>query len=101
MLRHAGFGPKGFASVVYAILVLQAGAPEAEKIFQLAALVIAVSITLHSSSDVLAARWLNRPQRGPRFSEFSGRAPARASVRQSWGHVCRVGSVLRPRARQT
>ena len=60
----AWFGPKGFASVVYAILVLQAGAPKAEKIFQLAALVIAVSITLHSSSDVLAARWLNRPPAG-------------------------------------
>jgi len=70
-LVAAWFGPKGFASVVYAILVLQAGAPEADKIFRLAALVIAVSITLHSSSDVLAARWLKGPRPVPQSSSQS------------------------------
>ncbi len=65
----AWFGPKGFASVVYAILVLQSGAPDGLRIFQLAALVIGASIVLHSSSDVLAARWLQRPQRSPEIEQ--------------------------------
>ena len=69
-LVAAWFGPKGFASVVYAILVLQAGAPQGDKIFHLAALVIAVSITVHSSSDVLAARWLKRNQPEPLSSRY-------------------------------
>jgi sodium/hydrogen antiporter len=54
----AWFGPKGFASVLYAMLVLQAGVPSADHLFRLAAVVITASIILHSSTDVLAARWL-------------------------------------------
>ncbi len=52
------FGPKGFASVIYAIIVLRSGVPHADDMFYLIALVVLVSIILHSSSDVVIARWL-------------------------------------------
>ncbi|MEJ8838823.1 cation:proton antiporter domain-containing protein [Ramlibacter sp. AN1133] len=54
------FGPKGFASVVYAFLVLRTGVAGAESVFALAAVVVAVSIVVHSSSDVPVARWLGK-----------------------------------------
>lgn len=52
----AWFGPKGFASVVYGLLVLEAGTARSDEIFHLVALVVAASILAHSSSDVLIAR---------------------------------------------
>ena len=51
------FGPKGFASVVYGLLLFQRSVPHAERLFRLVALVIAGSIVAHSSSDTLLARW--------------------------------------------
>lgn len=50
------FGPKGFASVVYGLIVLESGIAEADQIFHLVALTIVVSIVLHSSTDVVVAR---------------------------------------------
>ncbi|MBQ0878258.1 MULTISPECIES: cation:proton antiporter [Streptomyces] len=52
----AWFGPKGFASVVYGLLVLQAGIPQGEEAFTLIAVTIAFSIVAHSSTDVPIAR---------------------------------------------
>ncbi len=54
----AWFGPKGFASVVYGLLVLQSGIPDSRQVFDLVAVTIALSIVLHSSSDVPIARML-------------------------------------------
>ncbi len=48
----AWFGPKGFASVVYGLLILDAGVPGADAMFHLVALVIVASILAHSSTDV-------------------------------------------------
>lgn len=62
-LVAAWFGPKGFASVVYAIMVLRSNVPDAEHMFHLIALVIAVSIVAHFSSDVPIARWLPRKRK--------------------------------------
>ncbi|HET6728575.1 MAG TPA: cation:proton antiporter [Jiangellaceae bacterium] len=50
------FGPKGFASVVYGLLVLESAIAEADLIFHLVALTIVISIVLHSSTDVVVAR---------------------------------------------
>lgn len=50
------FGPKGFASVVYGLLVLESGIIAANEIFHLVALTIVISILLHSSTDVVVAR---------------------------------------------
>lgn len=50
------FGPKGFASVVYGLLVLASGISAADTIFHLVALTIVLSIIAHSSTDILVAR---------------------------------------------
>lgn len=54
------FGPKGFASVVYGLLVLESGIPAAGQVFHLVALVIVLSILAHSSTDILVARTFDR-----------------------------------------
>jgi hypothetical protein len=61
--RRSGGGlvwAKGFASVVYAMLVLHAPLEAGGHLFHLAALVVAASIAVHSSSDVPMVRWLSR-----------------------------------------
>jgi NhaP-type Na+/H+ or K+/H+ antiporter len=55
-LAAAWFGPKGFASVVYGLLMLQGGIPQGQEAFTLIAVSIAFSIAAHSSSDVPVAR---------------------------------------------
>ncbi|MEW2632599.1 cation:proton antiporter [Streptomyces sp. NPDC048389] len=55
-LVAAWFGPKGFASVVYGLLVLQAGIPQGQEAYTLIAVCIAASIIAHSSTDVPIAR---------------------------------------------
>jgi NhaP-type Na+/H+ or K+/H+ antiporter len=60
----AWFGPKGFASVVYGLLVLQSGISSSDEVFHLVALVVAASILLHSSSDVVVARRFEEAQEG-------------------------------------
>lgn len=52
----AWFGPKGFASVVYGLLVLSAGIAASQQVFQLVAVTIVLSILLHSSTDIVVAR---------------------------------------------
>lgn len=54
------FGPKGFASIFYGLLVWRADSPQGAMLFSLIALVVSLSIIAHSSSDVLIARWLHR-----------------------------------------
>jgi sodium/hydrogen antiporter len=73
------FGPKGFASVVYGLLVLESGIAAADEIFHLVAVTIVISILLHSSTDVVVARgfdeqaempaWYGRLRRRPRAGE--------------------------------
>ncbi len=58
----AWFGPKGFASVVYGLLVLQSGVGGSDEVFHLVAIVVAASILLHSSSDVVVARWFEEAE---------------------------------------
>lgn len=50
------FGPKGFASVVYGLIILESGIVRADEIYHLVALVIVLSILSHSSTDVVIAR---------------------------------------------
>lgn len=54
------FGPKGFASVVYGLLVLEADIPRGDELFHLVAAAIALSILAHSSTDVLIAQRFER-----------------------------------------
>jgi NhaP-type Na+/H+ or K+/H+ antiporter len=55
-LAAAWFGPKGFASLLYALLLLESHVPRGTWLFQAIALVIVLSIIAHSSTDVLVAR---------------------------------------------
>ncbi|RAY12286.1 sodium:proton antiporter [Actinomadura craniellae] len=59
------FGPKGFASVVYGLLVLNAAIPASDEIFHLVAVTIAVSILAHSSTDIVVARWFDDEREVP------------------------------------
>jgi sodium/hydrogen antiporter len=52
----AWFGPKGFASVVYGLLALDAGIPLSQPVFDIVAVCIGLSIAAHSSTDVPVAR---------------------------------------------
>jgi NhaP-type Na+/H+ or K+/H+ antiporter len=61
-MAAAWFGPRGFASVVYALLVLDAGLASGEKIFHLVGAAVALSIIAHSSTDVLVARSFERAE---------------------------------------
>lgn len=56
-LAAAWFGPKGFASVVYGLLILEADLQLSDQMFHLVALVVTASILAHSSTDVVIARW--------------------------------------------
>ncbi len=55
----AWFGPKGFASVVYGLIVLESGAQRAEAMFHLVALAVMLSILAHST-DVPIAHYFAR-----------------------------------------
>ncbi|HZD18581.1 MAG TPA: cation:proton antiporter [Actinomycetota bacterium] len=56
----AWFGPKGFASVVYGLLILKSGIGAGDEMFHLIAVAVAASMIAHSSTDVLVARWFRR-----------------------------------------
>jgi NhaP-type Na+/H+ or K+/H+ antiporter len=62
------FGPKGFASVVYGLLVLQSGISAADELFHLVALTITLSIIAHSSTDVIVARQFDEPEEVPAWT---------------------------------
>jgi NhaP-type Na+/H+ or K+/H+ antiporter len=61
----AWFGPKGFASVVYGLLVLNSSVDSAGTIFHLVAITVALSILLHSSTDIVVARSFDEPHEAP------------------------------------
>ena len=63
------FGPKGFASVVYGLLVLESGIPAADQVFHLVALTIVLSIIAHSSTDILVASAFDEARETPRWHE--------------------------------
>jgi NhaP-type Na+/H+ or K+/H+ antiporter len=59
----AWFGPKGVASMLFALLVLDSVVGESELIFQVAAFVILVSILAHGLTDTVGASWIERRMR--------------------------------------
>ncbi|NQX37183.1 cation:proton antiporter [Herbiconiux sp. VKM Ac-2851] len=61
-LTAAWFGPKGFASVLYGLLVLASGTADAEHLFHIIVAAITLSIVAHSSTDVPIARYFAKKQ---------------------------------------
>ncbi|GGQ19090.1 cation:proton antiporter [Streptosporangium pseudovulgare] len=76
----AWFGPKGFASVVYGLIVLSSGIAAAGQEFQLIAVTIVASILLHSSTDIVVARWFDDERDVPAW--YGAARRLRGRVRQ-------------------
>ncbi|MEO3799782.1 cation:proton antiporter [Nonomuraea sp. B1E8] len=74
----AWFGPKGFASVVYGLIVLASGITTAQSVFQLVAVTIVLSIILHSSTDVVVARGFDDERDVPAWFGITRRLRGRA-----------------------
>jgi NhaP-type Na+/H+ or K+/H+ antiporter len=56
----AWFGPKGAASMLFALFVLRSKAPGSSLIFEVAAFTILASIVAHGLTDTVGARWVAR-----------------------------------------
>lgn len=56
----AWFGPKGVASMLFALFVLASAVPGRELVFEVASLVILTSIIAHGLTDTIGARWVAR-----------------------------------------
>jgi len=54
----AWFGPKGVASMLFALFVLKSNVGEGELIFDIAAIVVISSIVAHGLTETLGTRWL-------------------------------------------
>ena len=56
----AWFGPKGIASMLFALFVLNSGSPDRTLLFDVAAFTILASILAHGLTDTVGARWIER-----------------------------------------
>ena len=56
----AWFGPKGVASMLFSLLVLNSAVPHNELIFEAASFVILMSILAHGLTDTVGSRWIAR-----------------------------------------
>jgi NhaP-type Na+/H+ and K+/H+ antiporter len=56
----AWFGPKGVATMTFALLVLGEKIADGERIFNIAALAVFTSILLHGLTDRRGAEWMAR-----------------------------------------
>jgi sodium/hydrogen antiporter len=57
-LFMAWFGPKGVASMLFALFVLKSGVDERNLVFDVAAIAIICSIVAHGLTDTVGARWM-------------------------------------------
>jgi sodium/hydrogen antiporter len=56
----AWFGPKGVATMTFSLFVLSSAVPDAERIVNLAALVVITSVVVHGLTDTPGANWIGR-----------------------------------------
>jgi NhaP-type Na+/H+ or K+/H+ antiporter len=68
------FGPKGVASMLFALFVLDSTVESRSLIFAVAAFTVVSSIIVHGLTDTVGTRWLER-----RMRDREGRAPPEAS----------------------
>jgi NhaP-type Na+/H+ or K+/H+ antiporter len=59
----AWFGPKGVASMLFALYVLKSQVGEAALIFDVAAFTVIASIVVHGLTDTVGAGWVERHSR--------------------------------------
>ena len=77
------FGPKGVATMTFSIFVLSSTITEGERIFNIAALTVFVSIIAHGATDTAGANWIARkaereetPERAPPAEPVRHHSPA-------------------------
>ena len=75
----AWFGPKGVATMTFALFVLGQAIPEGERIFNIAALAVLTSIIAHGLTDHAGSEWMAR--HAERAEEERARPPAGAIER--------------------
>jgi NhaP-type Na+/H+ or K+/H+ antiporter len=68
----AWFGPKGVASMLFALYVLHSDVGNADVIFDVAAFTILASILAHGLTDTVGATWIERRMRGAEEDEPTG-----------------------------
>ena len=73
----AWFGPKGVASMLFALLVLNSAAPDRTVVFDVASFVILASILAHGLTDTLGASWIERRHLTGLADRSSRTGPAR------------------------
>jgi NhaP-type Na+/H+ or K+/H+ antiporter len=56
----AWFGPKGVASMLFALFALKSQVENGELIFDIAAITVIASIVVHGFTDTVGARWIER-----------------------------------------
>ncbi len=61
----AWFGPKGVASMLFALFVLRSHAPARSVEFEIASFVILASIIAHGATDSFGVRWISSRIKGP------------------------------------
>ncbi len=59
-LFMAWFGPKGVASMLFALLVLKSAVDDGSEMFKIAAYVILASILAHGLTDTVGGKWVER-----------------------------------------
>ncbi len=73
----AWFGPKGVASMLFALVVLDSAEAHGRKIFAIAAYTVVASIVAHGLTDTIGARWIEaRVSGGPPEESAGGEEPA-------------------------
>jgi NhaP-type Na+/H+ or K+/H+ antiporter len=61
----AWFGPKGVASMLFALFALESHAPDRTIVFEIASFAILASILAHGLTDTVGARWVERRLAAP------------------------------------
>ena len=62
-LFMAWFGPKGVASMLFALFVLKSSVGDGELIFDVASIAIIASIVAHGLTDTVGAKWMAASRR--------------------------------------
>ncbi len=74
----AWFGPKGVATMTFSLLVLSSEIPDGERIFNIAALTVLVSVLAHGLTDTPGSEWMaRRAERDEAATRAALPAPAR------------------------
>src|SRR3954463_7142778 len=76
----AWFGPKGVATMTFSLLVLGSGVPGAERMYDIAALVVLCSIVAHGLTDTPGSEWMARQAEGSAGESLSSSGSAKGAM---------------------